>query len=121
MGRGGYAGFNDLITFANRKGSDEQMRVQWGYSGLGRPRLVARLHAADDPAWNWDRPTDETDLRRYPSAAFTRIIKFPSTRCRRAADRERGEAPASGALRRRGRHGAGADRRGHVQRPAVPA
>ena len=72
MGRRAFGGFNDVVTLRDTQGSDEQMRVQWGYGSwmaFTQPTIQR---------WKWDRPQDETDLRRYPSAAWTRVLKFPS-------------------------------------------
>ncbi|MCE9634156.1 MAG: LamG domain-containing protein [Planctomycetes bacterium] len=86
MGRRANGGFNDLITLRDQRGSDEQIRLQWGYLDRSRTGLGAQVPSVNWVAptqqtiqtWQWDRPTDVNDMRRYPSQAFTRAIKFPS-------------------------------------------
>ncbi len=81
--RSAYPGFNDLITFRDRGGHDEQVRIQWGArintssAGLNY-QVWAAPAAAMTNVWRWDRPSDVVDLRRYPTQAWTRAIKFPS-------------------------------------------
>ena len=70
-----YPGFNDLITFRDTKGNDEQVRVQWGYMGW------CGLTAATSQSWIWDRPQGNDGnfaMRRWDSRAWTRALKFPS-------------------------------------------
>lgn len=72
MGRRTYGGFDDLITLRDAEGNDEQLRVQWGYRNwMGPVQEPVQL-------WKRDRPLDLNDLWRYPSASWTRVLKFPS-------------------------------------------
>lgn len=71
-GNGAAAGFDDLLTFRDLRGSDEQIRVQWGYRNWVGPT------AATTQRWNWDRAQFPVDMRRWSSRAWTRIVKFPS-------------------------------------------
>lgn len=71
-GQGAYAGYGDLLTLRDLRGSDEQIRVQWGYRNWVGPTL------ATTQDWRWDRPQFPLDLRRWPSRAWTRVLKFPS-------------------------------------------
>lgn len=74
MGRRAYAGFDDLVTLRDILGADEQIRIQWGWRNWAAPTQ------ATVQAWNWDRPFDGTYvMRQYPSQAFTRALKFPSS------------------------------------------
>jgi hypothetical protein len=86
MGRRAHGGYNDLITLRDQRGSDEQIRLQWGYLDRSRTGLGSQVPSVNWVAptqttiqtWQWDRPTDPNDMRRYPSQAFTRAVKFPS-------------------------------------------
>lgn len=86
-GRGICPGFNDLVTLRDTRGSDEQIRVQWGYkTPLPAGQLIDLTRRAawlaptqtQFQTWNWDRPMDVLDLARFPAQAWTRIVKFPS-------------------------------------------
>jgi hypothetical protein len=72
MGRRAYGGFNDLITLRDARGSDEQIRLQWGWGSWFAPTQ------APANVWNWDRVQGTVDLRRFPSQLWTRALKFPS-------------------------------------------
>jgi hypothetical protein len=76
-------GFNDLITLRDRKGNDDQLRLQWGFLQRGRNGYVGWCGPTGAPTqtWGWDRP-QTTDgkyaMQHWDSRAFTRALKFPS-------------------------------------------